>query len=86
MTDTDLSISVIRRFVVLWSAFLAACFGFVLMFAFIDPELLGQVLSFPMSWSSLTGYAVGFFFLFLIALLSSVFTLLLLKNASSTKE
>ena len=70
----------IKYAIVIWSAFLAASIGFFLVFAFVDPKGLGEILTFPVSWSHLTGYGVGFALLFLVAILSSFFTLVLLKK------
>ena len=70
----------IKRAVVLWSAFLAACVGFVFVFAAIDPQALGRILTFPREWSSSTGYAAGFAVLFCVAAISSILTLMLFKK------
>ena len=74
----------IKRAVVLWSSFLAACVGFVFVFAAIDPQALGHILTFPMQWSSSTGYAAGFAVLFCVAAISSILTLMLLKKRPKT--
>jgi hypothetical protein len=86
MEDKQLSKKFIRRAIIIWSAFLAACIGFVLVFGFIDPQALGEVLTFPVAWSSLTGYAVGFCILFLVALMSSFLTQVLLKKRPKSKS
>ncbi len=61
--------------VVLWCSFLAASVASVLAFAFIDPMQLvdGDV---PAWWTNRrTVYTVGFFFFWLIALVSAATTL-----------
>lgn len=85
MEQKKLSKKFIKRAVVIWSSFLAACVGFVFLFGFIDPQKLGEVLTFPVSWSRLTGYALGFGLLFLVALISSVLTLVLIKKRPKSK-
>jgi hypothetical protein len=56
---------------ILWSAFLAAALATMLCFAFIDPEALrnGE----PPDWwgTRLHVYAIGFFFFWLIGLVSA---------------
>ena len=76
----------IKRAIVIWSAFLAASIGFFFVFGFVDPKGLGEIMTFPVSWSHLTGYGVGFTILFLVALLSSFLTLLLLKKRPKRKS
>ena len=75
----------IKRAIVLWASFLAACAGFVFVFAAIDPEALGSILTFPQQWSSSTGYAAGFAVLFCVAAISSAFTLMLVKKRPKNK-
>ncbi len=75
----------IKRAIVLWSSFLAACIGFIFVFAAIDPQALGSILTFPQQWSSSTGYAAGFAVLFCVAVISSVLTLMLAKKRSKNK-
>lgn len=75
----------IKRAIVIWSAFLAACVGFVFVFAAIDPQALGSILTFPMQWSSSTGYAAGFAVLFCVAIISSAMTLMLASKRPKNK-
>ncbi len=57
-------------FVVGWTSFLAASLGTMLLFAWVDPLMLAEVAEPPLPMSRMTGYAVGFFFLWAICLLS----------------
>ena len=62
---------------ILWSSFLAAIFGSVIFFMFVDPELLGIALTPELEISSLTGYAICFFFFWFVTLISSALTMFL---------
>jgi Na+-driven multidrug efflux pump len=62
---------------ILWSSFLAAILGSVVFFMFIDPELLGIALTPEREISSLTGYAMCFFFFWFVSLISSATTMFL---------
>jgi hypothetical protein len=57
-------------FVVGWISFLSASLGTMLLFAWVDPLLLAEVAEPPLPMSRMTGYAVGFFFLWAICLMS----------------
>ena len=70
-----------RVFVVCWSAFLAACVGFVVFFAIFDPELLGDAAARPFHMSRMGGYAMGFLFLWVIAAISGFMTMVLRRKA-----
>lgn len=54
--------------VIVWTSFLVASVGTMIFFAFIDPQALIDVLNHP-RWlpSRMTGYALGFFFFWLVA-------------------
>jgi hypothetical protein len=68
--------------IVAWTSFLAACVATMVSFAFIDPVLVGHDDFPPPAFASrMTGYAVGFFFFWLIAALSSLLTLYLARTA-----
>jgi len=68
--------------IVVWPSFLAACVAAMVSFAFIDPVLVGHDDYPPPAFASrMTGYAVGFFFFWLIAALSSLLTLYLARTA-----
>ena len=86
MSEYKFSKKFLQRAIILWSSFLAASAGFFIVFAFINPKSLGKVLTYPIDWSSHTGYAVGFAVLFLVALISSVFTAVLIKKRPKKKN
>ncbi|MGB5104543.1 MAG: hypothetical protein WBO04_14670 [Steroidobacteraceae bacterium] len=68
--------------IIVWPSFLAACVATMVSFAFIDPVLVGHDDYPPPAFASrMTGYAVGFFFFWLIAALSSLLTLYLARTA-----
>jgi hypothetical protein len=68
--------------VVTWPSFLAASVATMVCFAFLDPLLVGNDDYPPPAFSSrMTGYAVGFFFFWLVAALSSFLTLYLVRTA-----
>lgn len=66
---------------VLWPSFLAGSFATMVFFALIDPELLADATSPPIEVSRMTGYAIGFFFFWLIALVSSAVSVYLVQTA-----
>jgi hypothetical protein len=68
--------------IVLWPSFLVASVATMVCFAFIDPELVGNDDYPPPAFSTrMTGYAVGFFFFWLVSSLSSLLTLYLVRTA-----
>mgnify|MGYP006390625699 FL=1 len=68
--------------IVLWPAFIAACFATLVSFAFIDPVLIGNDDYPPPAFGTrMGGYAVGFFFFWLICNVSSLVTLYLVRTA-----
>lgn len=68
--------------VIVWSSFLAACFASLVFFAFFDPLLLGDDLH-PPRWlqSRMTGYAVGFFFFWLVSAVSATLVTFLIDTS-----
>lgn len=66
---------------VIWCSFLAAAVGTMLCFAFLDPLLLSHDNA-PPRWLAdrMTGYAVGFFFFWLICMVSAVLTAWMLET------
>jgi len=66
---------------ILWPSFLAACIATAVFFGNIDPvDLYGN--SAPLAEvSSLTGYALGFFFFWIICSLSSLLSVLLIRTS-----
>lgn len=66
----------------LWSSFLAACFGTMLFFAQFDPlTLILDERSLLRFTNAMTGYAMGFFFFWLIAAIAALLAIFLLKPA-----
>ncbi len=68
---------------VLWASFLAACIATLLFFALVDPALLGDAMSPPMSFARMTGYAFGFFFFWVVTTISSVLSVYLVYTRSN---
>ena len=68
---------------VLWPSFLAACVATLLFFALVDPELIGDAMTPSVAVSRMTGYAIGFFFFWVIALVSSVITIFLVRTSAN---
>jgi hypothetical protein len=66
---------------VVWPSFLAACLATMLFFAFVDPQDLQQAMAEPLEFTRMTGYGLGFFFFWLIALVSSAVSVFLLRTA-----
>jgi hypothetical protein len=68
--------------IVAWPSFLVASVATMVTFAFLDPLLVGNDDYPPPAFSTrMTGYAVGFFFYWLVAALSSLLTLYLVRTA-----
>ena len=67
---------------VLWPSFLSAAVASVLCFAFVDPLVFDFAPeSASLVLARMTGYAIGFFFFWLIAACSSFVTLYLVRTA-----
>lgn len=68
--------------IVLWPSFLVASIATMVTFAFIDPVLVGNDDYPPPAFATrMGGYAIGFFFYWLVAALSSLLTLYLVRTA-----
>ena len=66
-----------------WPSFLVASVATMVCFGFIGPLLVGNEDYPPPAFQTrMTGYAVGFFFFRLIAALSSLMTLYLVRTAN----
>lgn len=65
---------------VLWASFLAACAGSVVFFGIVDPLDLAGITTPSWDISRMTGYAIGFFFLWLLSALSALLTRFLLRR------
>jgi ABC-type enterobactin transport system permease subunit len=64
-----------------WASFLIAAIGTMVLFAFVDPMTLVEVTTPPLPLSRMTGYAIGFFFLWLLTAASAALTLYLLRTS-----
>jgi hypothetical protein len=64
-----------------WSSFLIAAVGTMVLFAFVDPMTLVEVTEPPLPLSRMTGYAIGFFFLWALTAASAALTLYLLRTS-----
>ena len=71
---------------VLWPAFMAAAFATMLFFAFIDPALITPVMDADLTSSRMTGYAIGFFFFWLITLISSAVSVYMIMTARRLRD
>jgi len=67
-------------FVVGWSSFLIASIATMFFFAFIDPLTLAEVAEPPLPFDRMTGYAVGFFFFWLMTAASAAITVYLIRT------
>lgn len=67
-------------FVIGWCSFLVAAVATMFFFAFVDPLALVDLTEPPLPIDRMTGYAIGFFFFWLIAAASSVLTVYLIRT------
>lgn len=73
--------------IVSWPSFLVAAVATTVCFAFLDPVLIGPDEYPPPAFATrMSGYAVGFFFFWLIAALSSLLTLYLVRTSRRTER
>lgn len=66
--------------VVGWASFLTAAAASVVLFAFVDPATLSDFTEPSFSVSRMTGYAIGFFFLWMLAAASAALTVYLIRT------
>ncbi|MGI9329630.1 MAG: hypothetical protein ACR2QB_02855 [Gammaproteobacteria bacterium] len=66
---------------VLWPSFLAAAFATMLFFSFVDPGDMEHAMRLPMEHTRMTGYGLGFFFFWVITVISSAVSVYLLRTA-----
>ena len=66
---------------IVWSSFLAACFATLVFFAFLDPVQLAND-EHPPVWlsSAMAGYAMGFFFFWIVCAVAALLTAYLLDT------
>jgi hypothetical protein len=66
---------------ILWPSFLAACLATTVFFGHVDPLDL-NLISIPLGdYSSLSGYAIGFFFFWSVCSLSSLLSVFLIRTS-----
>src|SRR5215831_3013502 len=73
--------------VVAWVSFLVACFATMVFFAVFDPLLLADDDN-PPAWlaNRMTGYALGFFFFWIVTFAAALFTAHVLDTPPTKKE
>jgi len=67
-------------FVIGWCAFLTAAVGTMFFFAWIDPLALAEVADLPFPIDRMTGYALGFFFFWLLTAVAATLTVYLIRT------
>jgi len=65
---------------IIWPSFLSAAFATMLFFAVVDPGLIGDSMTPSQRFSRMTGYGLGFFFFWLITMISSSTSILLIRS------
>lgn len=63
-----------------WSSFLVAAAGTMFFFAFVDPLALADIMEPPLHVSRMSGYALGFFCIWLICAASATLTVYLIRT------
>jgi len=63
-----------------WCSFLAASVATMFFFAFVDPLALADIAEPPLPVDRMGGYALGFFFFWLLAALSATLTVYLIRT------
>lgn len=64
-----------------WCSFLVAAVGTMMLFAFVDPMTLVDVTEPPIPVDRMTGYAIGFFFLWTLTAGAAALTLYLTRTS-----
>ena len=73
--------------IVSWPSFLVAAAATTVCFGFLDPLLIGPDEFPPPAFATrMSGYAVGFFFFWLVAAASSLLTLYLVRTSKRTER
>jgi hypothetical protein len=67
-------------FVVGWCSFLVASVATMIFFAFVDPLALADITEPPLHVDRMSGYALGFFFFWLLAATSAALTVYLIRT------
>lgn len=68
-------------FTVVWISFLSAALATMVFFAFFDPVEMGELIDENLEFSRDAGYAVGFFFFWVLCALCSGMTAFLVRTA-----
>lgn len=66
---------------ILWPSFLVASVATMVFFAFVDPALIHESTEPPLDMNRTTGYALGFFFFWIVTAASSALTAYLLRTS-----
>jgi len=66
---------------ILWPSFLAACIATGVFFGHVDPLDLDAISTPIAEFSSLAGYAIGFFFFWIVCSLSSLLSVFLIRTS-----
>ena len=67
-------------FVIGWCSFLSAALATMVFFAFVDPLALADITEPPLPVDRMGGYALGFFFFWLLAAMSATLTVYLIRT------
>ena len=67
-------------FVIGWCSFLTAAVATMFFFAFVDPLALADITEPPLPVDRMSGYALGFFFFWLLAAVSATLTVYLIRT------
>lgn len=63
-----------------WSSFLTAAVATMVFFAFVDPLALADITEPPLPVDRMSGYALGFFFFWLLSAASAALTVYLIRT------
>jgi hypothetical protein len=66
---------------ILWSSFLAACLGTAVFFAHVDPIDLDAISTPITEFSVMAGYAIGFFFFWILCAIASLLSVFLIRTS-----
>jgi cytosine/uracil/thiamine/allantoin permease len=66
--------------VVGWCSFLAAAAGTMFFFAFVDPLALAEITEPPLDVDRMTGYAIGFFFFWVLSAVAAALTVYMIRT------
>lgn len=67
-------------FVIGWCSFLTAAVATMIFFAFVDPLVLADITEPPLPVERMGGYAIGFFFFWVLAAASATLTVYLIRT------